>query len=54
MDNLLVGACRHPGCHCTTDDDYCSDYCRTHGEHADDEQRVCECGHDQCQHAAME
>jgi hypothetical protein len=54
MDNLLVGACKHPGCHCTTGDDYCSDYCRTHGEHGDDEQHACDCGHDQCTTAAME
>lgn len=37
-----------------TGEDYYSEYCGSHGEHAEDQQHACECGHDQCQNAAME
>jgi hypothetical protein len=42
--------CLHDGCTCRTDRDqeFCSDYCRTHaavGEHAS---HACQCGHPGC------
>jgi hypothetical protein len=42
--------CRHAGCacHAREGDDYCSDYCKDHGEHLDGESHLCACGHASC------
>jgi hypothetical protein len=38
--------CAHPACNCTTDEKYCSDYCRDAG---DEVEIACDCGHDVCE-----
>ena len=43
--------CAHEGCTCLVSggDQYCSDYCRDHGDHATGGDHTCGCGHPECQ-----
>lgn len=45
--------CLHTGCKCSVEDgEYCSDHCREHGQHAEqDEAHGCDCGHSECEEA---
>lgn len=42
--------CGHLGCGCSTNDSFCSDFCRTHAEEPSDAGPAfdCGCGHDEC------
>lgn len=42
--------CAHPPCTCMAQGDgFCSEHCRTHGQHADGgAEHACECGHPAC------
>lgn len=44
----MAQMCGHPGCGCLGEDGFCSDHCREHGEHADDPNHRCDCGHPDC------
>ena len=48
--------CGHIGCHCMTNEQFCSDFCREHATEASNTgpQFDCGCGHDACKAVAGE
>ena len=52
----IATQCAHAECDCETVDEFCSDFCRTHGGEAHEHQAAdsgCGCGHPDCGHATV-